>query len=618
MGVAVHPSDPRYTHLIGKHVRIPHVNRIGVIVGDEAVDPEFGTGAVKITPAHDPTDFEIAQRHDLPAINVMNLDGTMNAEAGAYAGLTTQEARKRMVAELEQNGQLVKQEPYTHAVGHCQRSGTVLEPLLLDQWYLRIKPLADPALDGGPRRPDSDHPRALRAGVLQLDGEHPRLVHLAPVVVGPPHSAVLLRRARVRASCGPASTSPSAVRTCGSTQFHQDPDVLDTWFSSGLWPFSTLGWPDDTADLRTFYPTSVMETGHDILFFWVARMIMFGLEFTGAGAVPHRLPAWADPRRRRREDEQDQGQRAGPAGADRRVRHRRAATGRVDRHHAGQRFHAHPHHPGCAAGVPAIVEKPVAHSLEAGLELAAAAEKANARMLVGHHRRYSAIIAKAVEVIRSGALGRLVAVVGTALFYKAESEGYFDGPAAWRREPGGGPIMLNMIHEIGNLRALVGEIVAVHAFAANATRGFAVEDTAAINLRFENGALGAFLLSDTAATDRSWEHTSGEDEFRYAKAHTDEDDCYLVCGTFGSLAIPTMRLRAVSQGRGPLLAQGPRQTTIDLEIVDPLAAQIAHFCDVIEGRQEPWVSVRDGLRNLHVVEAIHESARTGQIVTIAS
>jgi len=271
-----------------------------------------------------------------------------------------------------------------------------------------------------------------------------------------------------------------------------------------------------------------------------------------------------------------------------------------------------------AAGVPAIVEKPVAHSLEAGLELAAAAEKTNARMLVGHHRRYSAIIAKAVEVIGSGALGRLVAVVGTALFYKAESEGYFDGPAAWRREPGGGPIMLNMIHEIGNLRALVGEIVAVHAFAANATRGFAVEDTAAINLRFANGALGTFLLSDTAATDRSWEHTSGEDEFRYAKAHTDEDDCYLVCGTFGSLAIPTMRLQRYLKDEDRSWHKALDKTTIDLEIVDPLAAQIAHFCDVIEGKEEPFVSVRDGLRNLRVVEAIHESARTGQIVAIAA
>src|SRR5579859_6151084 len=147
VGVAVHPTDPRYALLVGKHVRIPHVNRIGVIVGDAAVDPEFGTGAVKITPAHDPTDFEIAQRHDLPSINVMNLDGTINAEGGIYAGLTTQEARKQIVAELEEHGQLVRQESYTHSVGHYQRSGTVLEPLLLDQWYLRIKPLADPAGD---------------------------------------------------------------------------------------------------------------------------------------------------------------------------------------------------------------------------------------------------------------------------------------------------------------------------------------------------------------------------------------------------------------------------------------------------------------------------------------
>jgi len=147
VGVAVHPKDKRYAHLVGKHVLIPHVQRTGVIVADEAVDPEFGTGAVKLTPAHDPTDFEIGLRHGLPTINVMNLDGTMNEEAGAYAGLTTQEARKRLVAELEANDQLVKIEPYTHSVGHCFRSGTILEPLLLDQWYLSIKPLADPALE---------------------------------------------------------------------------------------------------------------------------------------------------------------------------------------------------------------------------------------------------------------------------------------------------------------------------------------------------------------------------------------------------------------------------------------------------------------------------------------
>jgi predicted dehydrogenase len=267
-----------------------------------------------------------------------------------------------------------------------------------------------------------------------------------------------------------------------------------------------------------------------------------------------------------------------------------------------------------AAGVPAIVEKPVAHTVERGWELLKAAEAVDAKILVGHHRRHSSIIAKAVDVIRSGALGKIVAVVGMALFYKAESEGYFDGQFAWRREPGGGPILLNMVHEVGNLRALVGEIVEVQAFSSNAIRGFPVEDTAAANLRFGNGALGTFMLSDTAATDRSWEHTSKEDKFRYSLAHTDDDDCYLVCGDWGSLAIPTMRLQRYLKNEDRSWHKALERTKIELDVVDPLAAQIAHFCDVIRGKERPWVSVRDGLQNLRVVEAIHESARTGRIV----
>ncbi|HLZ66835.1 MAG TPA: Gfo/Idh/MocA family oxidoreductase [Aliidongia sp.] len=269
-----------------------------------------------------------------------------------------------------------------------------------------------------------------------------------------------------------------------------------------------------------------------------------------------------------------------------------------------------------AAGVPALVEKPVADTLERGVALLEAAERARAKMLVGHHRRYSSIIAKAVEVIGAGALGQIVAVVGTALMYKAESEGYFDGEYAWRKGPGGGPILINMVHEVGNLRALVGEITEVQAFATSATRGFAVEDTAAINLRFANGALGTFMLSDTAATDRSWEHTSGEDKFRYSLAHTDQDDCYLVCGTWGSLAIPTMRLQRYLKDEDRSWHKALDKITISSEVVDPLSAQIAHFCDVIRGHAEPWVSVRDGVQNLRVVDAIHEAARTGQIVRI--
>lgn len=265
------------------------------------------------------------------------------------------------------------------------------------------------------------------------------------------------------------------------------------------------------------------------------------------------------------------------------------------------------------AGVPVLVEKPLAHTLEAGIRLCAATEAANVPVLVGHHRRHSSIMAKAVEIIESGMLGKIVAVVGTVLFYKAENEGYFDGAFSWRREPGGGPILLNMIHEIGNLRSLCGEIVAVQAFTSNATRNFLVEDTAAVALRFANGALGTFMLSDTAASDRSWEHTSGEDP-RYAKAHTDEDDCYLIAGTFGSLAIPTMRLQQYPTAADQSWHKELKKSAVKLEVVDPLERQIAHFADVIRGKAIPLVSVRDGLQNLRVVDAIVEAAKSGCVV----
>ena len=264
-----------------------------------------------------------------------------------------------------------------------------------------------------------------------------------------------------------------------------------------------------------------------------------------------------------------------------------------------------------AAGVPTLVEKPVAHTVEAGIRLCKAAEAADARILVGHHRRHSSIMSKACEIIAQGDLGRIVCVVGTALFYKAENEGYFDD--AWRREPGGGPILINMIHEIGNLRSLCGEIAAVHAFSSNAIRGFAVEDTASINLRFANGALGTFLLSDTAAASRSWEHTSGEDPL-YAKAHASTDDCYLVAGTFGSLGIPTMTLKRYPREADRSWHKPLEISIVPLEVVDPLERQLAHFCDVIRGTAQPLVRVRDGLQNLRIVEAIAESARTGAVV----
>lgn len=267
-----------------------------------------------------------------------------------------------------------------------------------------------------------------------------------------------------------------------------------------------------------------------------------------------------------------------------------------------------------AAKVPTLVEKPVAHTLEAGIRLCEAVERANVPVLVGHHRRHSSIMAKAVEVIATGVLGKIVAVMGSVLFYKAENEGYFDGAFAWRREPGGGPILLNMIHEIDNLRSLCGEIVAVQAFTSNATRNFPVEDTAAIALKFASGALGTFMLSDTAASDRSWEHTSGEDP-RYAKAHTDEDDCYLIAGTFGSIGIPTMRLQRFRTAADQSWHKALEKSVIPLEVVDPLERQIAHFAEVIRGKAKPLVSARDGLQNLRVVDAIVEAGKAGRVVT---
>lgn len=266
-----------------------------------------------------------------------------------------------------------------------------------------------------------------------------------------------------------------------------------------------------------------------------------------------------------------------------------------------------------AAGVPAIVEKPVAHSLAAGQRLLQAAENVGARMLVGHHRRYGSIVPRAAEVIQSGAIGRVVAVVGTALFRKPD-EGYFDGPYAWRRAPGGGPILINLIHEIDNLRALVGEIVEIQALASNTVRLFEVEDTVAINLRFANGALGTFMLSDTAASDRSWEHASGEDAHNFGAAHADDADCYLISGTDGSLAIPTMRLQTYGEDVERSWRMPMERQTMAKEAVDPLAAQIAHFCAVIRGEAEPKVTVRDGVANLKVIAALTRSMETGAAV----
>jgi predicted dehydrogenase len=262
-----------------------------------------------------------------------------------------------------------------------------------------------------------------------------------------------------------------------------------------------------------------------------------------------------------------------------------------------------------AAGMPVIVEKPLGDTVQGATRLVEAAEAAGVPLLTGHHRNYSAIMAKAREIVRSGVLGSIVAVVGTALFYKPDD--YFDVGGGWRRQPGGGPILLNLVHEVNNLESLVGEIVRVQAMTSNATRGFPVEDTAAMVFAFANGALGTFLLSDAAASPRSWEQTSQENA-SYA-AYPDED-CYHLAGTTGSLSVPTMRLMVFPGTRS--WWEPFESSTVDLERSDPLADQITHFAAVIRGEAEPICSGRDGLKALKVVDAVVESARTGRPVDL--
>ena len=262
------------------------------------------------------------------------------------------------------------------------------------------------------------------------------------------------------------------------------------------------------------------------------------------------------------------------------------------------------------ANVPVLIEKPIAHSYTAGLRLRQQAEKALAKLLVGHHRLHSPILERAGEIIASGELGEIVAVMGSALFHKPAH--YFK-EAPWRRNSGGGPILINLIHDIASLRALCGEISALHAFSSNATRGFIVEDTAAISLRFANGALGTFLLSDTAAAAKSWEQTSGENE-SYASYR--DENCYLISGTRGSIEIPTMCCKFYPEGAERSWWKAFETKTFDISRVDPLARQLTHFCSVIRGNALPMVTARDGLQNLRVTEAVVESARTGQTVNL--
>ena len=276
--VAVNPRDERFKVMLGKKVILPAVNRVIPIITDEAVDPNFGTGAVKITPAHDPVDFDIAQRQGLPMVNILNPDVTMNENAGPYAGLDRFACRKAILADLEKAGLLVKVEPYTHSVGHCDRCQTVVEPIASKQWFIKMLPLAKSAID------------AVTSGRITIIPERFTKVYLNWLenIRDWCISRQLWWGHRIPVwycqGCGKLTVTVDETKSCGhcgSPNIEQDKDVLDTWFSSALWTHSTLGWPDDTEELRYFYPTTVMETGYDILFFWVARMIMMGLEDTG-------------------------------------------------------------------------------------------------------------------------------------------------------------------------------------------------------------------------------------------------------------------------------------------------------------------------------------------------
>jgi len=275
--VAVNPKDPRYSDLAGTTALLPLMNREIPIIFDELADPQFGTGVVKVTPAHDPNDLEAGKRHNLPHVKVIGEDGRMTAGAGPYAGLDRFQARKRVVADLEKLGLMEKIQPYPLAISKCDRCGTIVEPLVSTQWFVKTKPLAAKVLDAvnGGRIvfvPENWNKTFFNWMENIRDWCISRQLwwgHRIPAWHCPDCNKITVAR-----------ETPSACAHCGSSRIEQDPDVLDTWFSSGLWPFSTLGWPGETEDLRTYYPTSLLVTGYDILFFWAARMMMLGLELT--------------------------------------------------------------------------------------------------------------------------------------------------------------------------------------------------------------------------------------------------------------------------------------------------------------------------------------------------
>ena len=280
--VAVHPDDDRYKHMIGKEVLLPLVNRMIPIIADELVEPEFGTGAVKVTAAHDPNDFEMGRRHNVPMIVIMNEHGVMAGTGTEFDGMDRFDARKAVVERLREMGRVVSEKrPYVHAVGHCSRCDTTVEPRLSKQWFVKVAPLAKAAGDAVRNGLVKIEPEELAPRYFEwVDNMHDWCIsrqlwwgHRIPVWYGPNDEVKVI---------GPDESAPDG--------WVQDPDVLDTWFSSALWPFSTLGWPDNTQDLKKFYPTSVLVTGYDILFFWVARMMIFGL-FAMDGTPPFHVIA---------------------------------------------------------------------------------------------------------------------------------------------------------------------------------------------------------------------------------------------------------------------------------------------------------------------------------------
>jgi len=276
--VAVHPDDPRYTHFIGRQVVVPILGRLIPVIADGYVEKDFGTGALKITPGHDPHDYEIGKRHDLEFLNIMNKDATLNEETGKYSGIERFKARKQIWADMTAAGLVLKEEPYTLNVPRSQRGGEIIEPMVTTQWYVEMKSLAlnaKAAVESGETRIVPE--RFTKVFYNWMDNIQDWGIsrqlwwgHRIPVWYCQDCGETIVAR-----------EDPTSCSKCGLANLKQDPDVLDTWFSSGLWPFSVFGWPEETPDYKYFYPTSVLETGYDIIFFWVARMMMDGIEFTG-------------------------------------------------------------------------------------------------------------------------------------------------------------------------------------------------------------------------------------------------------------------------------------------------------------------------------------------------